>query len=954
MQKGLSRKKADKLLREHGLNVLSATNPNPWWKMLLAQFTDLLVIILIVSAAIAVGMGFHDDDGEGLIDGIIILCIVLLNAGIGFFQEYKGEKALEALKKLISPQAVVIRDGERHLVKAEEIVPGDIVVLNAGDKIVADGTILESSELKADEASLTGESVPVYKALKAEVFMGTTIIAGSGLMEVTATGMKTQFGRIAHLTTTTVQDKSPLQKEMHHIGVFVTKVTLFLSAILIVLGIFVQKKAYLEALLFAVSVAVAAVPEGLPATITVALALGVQRMVKRNVVVKRLSAIETLGSTTVICSDKTGTLTKNQMTVVRLLLGSDQELNVSGAGYDPQDGEIETRKQGLPAVEGSEEIKNLEKLRVISAYCTESELQKKDNQYMVLGDPTEGALLTLAHKRLRGQKALPGIPDIKIIGKIPFDSVRKLMSVLVEEKDWKELWTKGSPDEILERSTHILIGGKKHKLDASTKKEIKTANDNMANEALRVIAFAYRDMTASDLEKANQELEYGLTYVGLAGMIDPPRAEVAQAVASCQSAGIRIIVITGDHGLTAKAIARQIGIADEETPVILGKELDEMSEAELDVLLSFRPERSIAERFLSFRPERSVAERFLSFRPERSVAERSGEIPSLNIPDKARKGFLDFARNDKKTLGMTKGSLIFSRVSPEHKLRIVDRLKLMGEIVAVTGDGVNDAPALKRADLGIAMGIAGTEVSKETANMILLDDSFASIVKAVEEGRKIYANLKKFTWFIFSTNIGELFVVFTAIALQLPAPLTAVLILFINVGTDILPAIALGVDHPEPNIMEQKPRNPKTRIMNRDFVWHFLWIGLLIGAMVIASFVWKLMSLGWQFGEILPDGDHVLLRASTLAFVNLVMLQLFNAFNARSFEHSVFSLRTLWHLRGACAISILMVVAMVYLPFLQKIFHVAPLSATDWLVIVGCGVAIVLVEEARKVMRREN
>ncbi|MGE3278782.1 MAG: cation-translocating P-type ATPase [Candidatus Altimarinota bacterium] len=901
---GLTKKEAGSRLQKYGPNRLEAVNDNPWWKMLFRQFTDLMVIILIVSAGIAVGTGLLHGDQEGLFDGLIILGIVLLNAGIGFFQEFKTEKTLEALRKLISPQAIVIRDGEKIQIDAETIVPGDLVVLNAGDKIPADGILVETSEVKADEAPLTGESVPVHKKLKDELFMGTTIVAGTGIMEVQKTGMETQFGRIAHLTTKTVQDQSPLQKEMFHIGLFVTKVTIVLSGILILAGMFLQEKPFLESLLFAVSVAVAAVPEGLPATITVALALGVQRMAKRQMVVKRLSSVETLGSTTVICSDKTGTLTKNEMTVTKILLGTDEILEVTGTGYSPHVGEILSSKSETQ--NKSQNLNSdLQKLRFIANYCSEAQLQKKNGRYVVLGDPTEGALLTLAEKKV-GKKTIP-IPEIKITDKIPFDSTRKMMSVIVgkgskglkgEKGEEMELLTKGSPDELLKRCTHILKGGKTEKFTAEMKKKVQKANEEMASEALRVIGFAYKELSKSDLKKDHHELEHGLVYLGLAGMIDPPREEVFHAVESCHRAGIRTIVVTGDHGLTAKAIAIQIGLANENTPVITGAELEEMTDKELEKILQ------------------------------------------KNMPVQTR------------LIASVQGtSLIFSRVNPEHKRRIVDRLKRMGEIVAVTGDGVNDAPALKRADLGIAMGITGTEVSKETANMILLDDSFASIVSAVEEGRKIYENLKKFTWFIFSTNIGELVVVFTAIFFQLPTPLSAVLILAINVGTDIFPAIALGIDHGEPGVMSKAPRSPKLRIMNRSFVSHFVWMGFFIGVLVIALFIWKLQSLGWEYGQRLDAVDPTLISASSFAFAAIVVYQLYNAFNARSTTHSVFGLRPLWQLWGASVISMGIVLSLLYIPVLQELFHTTGLSWSDWGVIFVSGLSILVVEEVRKLLQ---
>lgn len=886
---GLSSQEAKKLQQTHGKNILEASNANPWWKMLAGQFTDLMVIILMVSAAIAIGFGLFDGDQHGLVDGLVIFGIVILNAAIGFFQEFKAEKALEALKKLISPTAMVLRDGKKQQINAEDIVPGDLIVLAAGDKIAADGVLIEDHEIKVDEAPLTGESVPVHKQENDDLSMGTTIVAGAGIMKVNAIGMKTRFGKIAHLTTSTAQDSSPLQKELFHIGVFVTKVTLAISAILILTGIFIQGENFLDSLLFAVSVAVAAVPEGLPATITVALALGVQKMVKKKAVVKKLSSIETLGSTTVICSDKTGTLTKNEMTVTQLVLGSDQVLPVEGTGYDPSKGSITLPKD---LKKGAQQEQNLEKIRYISTYCSEATLEKKEGRYRVLGDPTEGALLTLAQKKLAGEKA-PKIAKVQLLHEVPFDSERKLMSVVIQSGKTNEIWTKGAPDELIKRCSKILVAGKLKTFTKKDKEATLKLNEKMAGEALRMIGFAYAEVKKFSKGMDGKKLEKDLVFVGMAGMIDPAREEVPAAVKLCHKAGIRTIIITGDNGLTAKAIAKQIGIANGDTKIISGAELEKLSDKKLDDLLK--------------------------------------KSSSKNLQDH---------------------SVIFSRVNPEHKRRIVDRLKRKGEVVAVTGDGVNDAPALKRADLGIAMGITGTEVSKETANMILLDDSFASIVTAVREGRKIYHNLRKFTWFIFSCNIGELITVFSAIIFQMPAPLTASLILAIDLGTDILPGVALGVDHAEPDVMSKPPRDQKVRIMNKSFVAHFVYLGVVIGLIVVGMYWWELTNLGWKFGEDLSTNSFIQKKASTLAFSALVVIQLFNAFNARSFTHSVFKLRGLWQLWGATAVSVVLVLAIVYLPFLQNIFRTTALNTQEWMIVVGLGLAILFLEEARKLLFR--
>ncbi|MDF2378812.1 MAG: cation-transporting P-type ATPase [Candidatus Gracilibacteria bacterium] len=879
-----------------GRNILDVSSGQSLLKKITSQFTDLMVIILIVSAFIALLSGYYQGEESSIVDGYVILGVVFLNAGIGFFQEYRTEKALQALKKLVAPHAIVLRDGKKELIDSADLVPDDIVVLQAGDKIVADGILLESDELKVEESALTGESVPVHKKEKSEVFMGTTAVSGGALLHVQATGMKTAFGRIAHLTTSTKKDLSPLQKEMIHVGVFVTKVTLVISTLLIVFGVFVEGRGFLDSLLFAVSVAVAAVPEGLPTTLTVALALGVQKMVKKKAMVKQLSSIETLGSTTVICSDKTGTLTQNQMTVRQLLIGLDDECDVTGTGYSPEKGHIDTSQLQVA------DYQNLSLMKSISIHCTEASLNKSGNRYEILGDPTEGALLTLAGKKVIKEKKRDKLLKGEILKKIPFDSERKLMSIAVDNNGKNELWVKGSPDEIVQRSTHVLSQGKRKKLTTAQKMALIKKYEKMASRALRGIAFATRSlpkkqsMTVSSL----QEQESNLTFIGIAGMIDPPRQAVPKAVQQCHKAGVRTLIITGDNGLTAKAIADEIGLGTYKTRIVLGTELDKMNDRKLDLLLKWK-------------------------RP---------------VP---------FTQDDLKS-----ASLIFSRVSPEHKRRIVDRLKKKGEVVAVTGDGVNDAPALKRADLGIAMGISGTEVSKETANIILLNDSFASIVDAISEGRRIYANMRKFIWYLFSCNVGELLVVFSSVLLQIPTPLTATLILAINLGTDIFPAISLGVDHAQVDIMQKKPRNPHSRILEKDFISHFLSVGLLIGFLVISLYLWKLQSMGWEYGMVLGKDSEILRSGWTMSFASLVIFQLFNNSNARALGQSLFSLRILWLQWLAIGSSLVIVISIVYIPWLQGILKTTGLATTDWVLILFGGALILGFEEGRKFILRRN
>jgi len=605
----------------------------------------------------------------------------------------------------------------------------------------------------------------------------------------------------------------------------------------------------------------------LPATITIALALGVQRLAKKNAIIKQLSSVETLGSTTVICSDKTGTLTKNEMTVTQILLGSEKEIKIEGVGYKPEGKIIFPKNYNQD---------DFQKLLFISALCNEAKLVQVKNKWQILGDPTEGSLLVAAQK---GGFDLKNNPSEKL--KIfPFDSFRKRMSVLVNQ----ELLVKGAPDSILKLCTHIQENGKIVKLTAELKKKIEGKYSQMAEEALRVLAIAYRK-NVSDKFKDNATAEKDLIFVGLVGMIDPPRPEVKPAVELCHKAGIRVIIITGDYGLTAKAIAQKIKLAQKDTPVITGEELEKLSESEL-----------------------------------------------------------------KKKLQKNR-DIIFARVAPEDKKRIVNALKELGEIVAVTGDGVNDAPALKRADIGIAMGITGTDVSKEAANMILTDDSFASIITAVEEGRRIYQNLKKFVWYIFSCNIGELTTIFVAILLGVPAPLTAILILAIDLGTDVLPAIALGIDRREPKIMEDPPRDSNVHIMQKKFVLHFLFLGILMGLLVIGVYIYDLFEAGWQWGEILSDEDNIHLHASTMAFATLVLIQMVNAFNARSAKFSVFKLKRNLFLWGAVSISAIMVAMMVYIPWFTDKMHTTALSLKDWTIVIGVSLSVLVFEEVRKIVR---
>lgn len=910
---GLSQVEVENRRLKYGFNELRVAPKVPLWKKFLLQFTDLMVVILIGAAVVSIIVALAQNSVEELIDAYVILGIVVLNACIGFVQEFKTEKALEALQKMMSPKARVFRDGEERMIDAKELVPGDVLVLAEGDKVSADALVLEAHEPRVEESALTGESLPVSKfALKVEaergrllsgemflddelhniaksmrIFTGTSLVSGQVLAVVVNTGMRTEFGKIAELTSSTVKDVSPLQKELTNIGLFVGKVTLFLCIILFLVGVFIQGQKFIEALLFAVSVAVAAVPEGLPATITIALALGVQRLVKKNAIMKQLSSVETLGSTTVICSDKTGTLTKNQMTVQKVYLSSGAQMHFGGVGYEPlgrvEVFEKEQAEGQMFADYKGPALNDIQHMTNIVSVCNNASLVRENGEWRILGDPTEGALQTAARKI----QSTPQIFDR--LQEFPFDSVRKRMSVIVQssEQQKQQLFIKGAPDSVMAICTHLLVNGQVQKMTSADRERIMTMNNEMADKALRVLAVAYRDLslTKKPEETVKEEMEQDLIFVGLIGMIDPPRPEVKEAIKLCHQAGIRAIIITGDYGKTALAIARELGmVSSQNCRLISGEDLEKLTEAELQDVLKSKTE------------------------------------------------------------------IIFARVAPDHKMRVVNALKELGEIVAVTGDGVNDAPALKRADIGVAMGITGTDVAKEASNMVLTDDSFATIVNAVEEGRIIYKNLRKFVWYILSCNVGELVIVFSAIILFIPAPLTAILILCVNVGTDVLPALALGTDPAEPGIMQERPRDPKARIMNRAFIWHFLFIGIVIGFLVVGVYIYDLMAHGWSFGESVMTKSDVHRHGITMAFATLVMIQMVNAFNARSETLSNFRLKVNYKLWLAVLISVFLTIAMIHFPFFQNILHTVALSWQDWTVVLIVSIVIFVVEEIRKLL----
>lgn len=928
---GLGAQEAQQVLREKGPNSLQVKKKKSLIIEFFEEFKDLMVIILIAAAIFAFFSGETTD-------AVIIIIVVVLNAAIGFIQKYKAEKAIEALRRMITPQARVLRDGKQTRIAAADVVPGDILILEEGDTVNADAVIFEENELETQEAILTGESIPVGKNSlfhednpKREpekihtVFMGTMVTHGTGRAVVIRTGMHTEMGKIAKLTTETKKDKSPLEKEIHNIGMFVGKITFLITGILFAVGTFIQKKEVIDTLIFATSVAVAAVPEGLPATITIALAIGVQRLAKNNAIVKQLSSVETLGATTVICSDKTGTLTKNEMTV-RQIHFDRFSASAQGAGYDPR-GSITIEQGGKKLItigdeenpyedyeqnradlesmakEHPEAFNSFELLLLTAGFCNNADLSYENQSWKVLGDPTEAALITAVKKS--GYHLAEAKEKFEKIHEYPFDSTRKRMTVLMKDVNTGKFFalSKGAPGSILAACSHVMLNNHPVLLDQDTYREYIGKNEKMAAEALRCLGFAYRELTPNEIRQlkheqggkiqlTQKETEKNLVFLGLMGMEDPPREEVPEAIELTQKAGIKVYIITGDQGATAKAIAGQIGLLQEKTHrIILGEELEIMSVTEL-----------------------------------------------------------------KKILGQKFIDVIFARVSPADKLKIVSALKELGEIVAVTGDGVNDAPALKRADIGVAMGITGTDVSKEAANMILSDDSFATIVKAVKEGRTIYENLKKFIFYVFASNIGELILIFAALLLNLPMPLTAVLILFINLTTDVLPAIALGVEPGEKDIMDRPPRQPKQKILNREFILHFVYIGLLIGTMTLIAYMWDLSRLHVIFDQNIDKNGIGYIKASSLAFMMMITIQLAHSLNSRSVTKSIFTLRPWSNMKllGAIALSFIMGLVIVEVPLLQQLFSTTGLDATEWMIVGGCTILIIVAEEIRKFIKHRR
>lgn len=855
---GLSHKEAQKKLLEHGLNTLSEKKRISVFKLLYQQFKDFMVLILLASTAVSAFMG-------DMLEAFTIIAIVILNAILGFVQEFRTEKTMEALKNLAAPTAVVIRGGKPVTIPAEQIVPGDVALLETGDRVPADAALLECSSLQVDESLLTGESVPVEKSLstgsrksggdqkKSSVYMGTIVTSGRAKALVHATGMNTEMGHIADLIQNIEEDQTPLQKRLEHLGKLIVTACLAICAVVSLTGILRGEDVF-NMLLGGISLAVAAVPEGLPAIVTIALALGVQRMLKRNALIRKLPAVETLGCASIICSDKTGTLTENRMTV-RKVYSAGGMLEIKGNNRGP-----EIKKDGGASL-----------VLRIGALCNNASLTasgggQRDmlgkvksaltgaDRWETAGDPTEGALLIVAARAGITPEMLEG--SWFRIDELPFDSDRKCMSVVCDNhKGETFVFTKGAPDVIIGKCTRMQTVKGICDMNPSLRAEALKVNDAMAGEALRVIGMAYKRLDSRNYRR--EELEKDLVYAGLAGMIDPPRKEAVEAVRKCKMAGIKPVMITGDHKLTAMAIARELEIYRDGDRVLTGEELEGM---------------------------------------------------------------------DEKRLGAVAGSVsVYARVSPKHKLMIVRVLKSLGHVVAMTGDGVNDAPAIKEADIGVSMGVTGTDVTKEASSMVLLDDNFATIVSAVEEGRVIYSNIRKFIRYMLACNIGEVLTMFLGMLAGFPIPLLPIQILWVNLVTDGLPAAALGFDPPDRDVMMRSPRDSKESIFSNGLLGLILFRGALIGLTTLGVFV-SLLYISGDVGT-----------ARTGGFVTLVVTQLIHVFECKSEKRSLFEIPVLNNLFLVLAVacSLAMLLGVVYIPVFQAVFKTVSLGFNEWMIIGG-------------------
>ncbi|GHE49604.1 cation-translocating P-type ATPase [Streptomyces capitiformicae] len=886
-RRGLSAAQAGARLERYGTNELPRARRRAVWRQLGAQFTDLFAVVLIVASGITfLAYWLEEPRDIGTFQlAVAILGVVVLNAAIGFAQEYSAERTAQALEAMVPHTCRVLRGGERLEVPARELAPGDVVVLEAGDAVSADCRVVEAHELAVNNAPLTGESNAVDRTADAVaagpplearncVFMGTDVVAGSGRAVVFATGARTEFGRIYRLAAAAPRQRTPLQLQVASMARRVAGAALAIGVLMFAVRL-PTGESVVTLFVFALGVMVALVPEGLPATLSVSLAIGVRRMARRHALIKRLLAVEALGSTTVVCTDKTGTLTQAEMTVTQVWAGGVPH-PVSGVGYAPS-GEVAD----------AEPVREL--LRVAALCCNARLVPPASTRehWRVLGDTTEGALLVVAAKAgldfEAEEAAAPRVTEF------PFDSTRKLMTTVHKSAAGYQACVKGAPAELLALCTDVEGEGPRGPLTEQDRAAVVATSDALASQGLRVLAVARRELDGP--RPAQEEAESALTLLGLVGMLDPPRPEVTEAVAACRRAGIRIVMVTGDHPLTGEAVARRVGIVRRPDPVVVtGTRLDAMDDEALDALLAEPSE------------------------------------------------------------------LLLCRVSPEHKMRVVTAFQRRGEVVAVTGDGANDAPALKHADIGVAMGASGTDVAREAALMVLLDDSFASIAAAVRLGRTVYQNIRKFLVYLFSHNIGELVPILAATFAGFPlVPISAVQILAIDLGSDVLPALALGAEPPEPDVMERPPRSRRERLFSGAVVGRILFLGGIQAACVTGVFFWHVVSSGIPFDDFTED-TLVYQEAITMVQAGIVLSQFFNALAVRTDRQSILKVGLLSNpaLLAAGGFGVALMAAISYLPPLQAVFNTAPLDAADWAVLAGLGTLPLIADEIRKAWLRRR
>jgi len=862
LERGLSAKEAETRLEQHGANKLREIKKDSALVIFLRQFDDFITIVLMVTTGISAALG-------EVVDAAAILAIIILNAVLGFIQEYRAEKSLEALKQLTAPTAKVIRNNRQIQVDAEKLVPGDVIVLEAGDRVPADARLFQANTLYVNEAMLTGESLPSAKKVDLikpanvpvgdqanMVFMGTLVTRGRGTGVVVATGMNTEIGKIAHLIQESAMTETPLQRRLEKLGTWLVIACLAIVAAVFAAGVWRGFPIY-RMFFTGVSLAVAAIPEGLPAVVTIALAVGVQRMIRCNAIIRQLPAVETLGCATVICADKTGTLTQNKMKT--------QYYWIAGKDIDVSDA---SRLKELAKAEPM-----LKLALEIGALCSSVQVHERSTGLMMTGDPTEIALVEAAYNAGINKAKLAA--DYPLLREIPFDSERKRMSVVLRRQDQLLVYTKGAPGIILDRCTKLLTADGPRPLTPSDRKRILEAVESSAARALRILALAYRSVPSVTVPE--ETLENELIFAGFVGMIDPPRMEVKRAIRQAKQGGIRTIMVTGDHKLTAQAIAEQLGLGREGRPKV-------MTGSEWESLSAFEKQEAV------------------------------------------------------------KDVDVFARVAPHHKLSIVRALQQNGEVVGMTGDGVNDAPAVKEADIGISMGISGTDVTKEASDMILADDNYQTIIAAIREGRIIYDNIRKFIRYLLGCNVGEVLTMFTATVAGLPLPLIPIQILWMNLVTDGLPAVALGMDPGDDDIMERPPRNAQESIFARRLHLKIGFSGLLISLCTLAIFV---ISLRHN-----PDD---LARARTLAFTTLVMAQLVFVFECRSEYHSIFEIGLFsnLYLVAAVIISTLMQILVLYQPWLQRVFGTIPLTMDEWLLVLSFAAFPLVIDTAARLAKRQ-